>query len=223
MKLVVWMALLFRAFDLLKITHGFEFKLREHDEECFTIFTPKWKEESETNQTHFLTAHYELISNSFKEGLHVFVVDDHDNDLFATHGQTVDRFQVELKPSSKYRLCLENTGHREEVDDDFYEYDRHMILGLNFMIRSRPSIGGGTLKDQADQWYEKADEVASFLQDLEDYLGSMRAKEGRHRDLTERTFTSILWWTLGELFMVCSLAGGQILYFRRFLERRTRF
>ena len=55
------------------------------------------------------------------------------------------------------------------------------------------------------------------LQARQDY---MRTREAVHREVTEETFSELLTWTILEAVALVFVSFGQVLYFRRFLEKR---
>jgi hypothetical protein len=48
----------------------------------------------------------------------------------------------------------------------------------------------------------------------------MRSREINHRNMAEKTFTDTLTWTLVELTALCIIAVTQVLYIRRYLEKK---
>ena len=55
---------------------------------------------------------------------------------------------------------------------------------------------------------------------LRDHYTYMRAREALHRETVEETFSRLMSWSILEGAAVITVALGQIVYFRRFLEQR---
>ena len=62
--------------------------------------------------------------------------------------------------------------------------------------------------------------LSKDISKLDTHYTFMRSREATHRAVVERTFTRLAAYTFFEGFVLIVVSVGQILYFRRFLERR---
>lgn len=73
------------------------------------------------------------------------------------------------------------------------------------------------------EWYNKAEKLRRNLKNLVQHHDYMKVRESKHRQVTEATFGDVLKWTLTEAGIVLTVAIGQVLYFRRLIEKKNRF
>ena len=126
-----------------------------------------------------------------------------------------------------YWLCFQNSDHEPDNTEPEEEHMDHIprTVGFEFRIEniipSVKPVPALFTTDHSDEWQEKSDEVQLELLAMKHHRDYMRTREADHRALVEKTFASTLSWTLVEAVVVIAMAIGQILYFRRFLERKT--
>merc|ERR1712238_240864 len=131
-------------------------------------------------------------------------------------------FRVNLKPDQKVNLCLQNglvTAGRGRKSPTARSHD-----GLERNIGFGYSVD---IKDEKQEVHSQNDKNTQAAKDLRRQLGNlinhhqyMRMREMKHREVVEMTFTQLMRWCVLEAFFVITIAAGQIMYFRNFLERR---
>ena len=73
---------------------------------------------------------------------------------------------------------------------------------------------------KAEALLELGGDLIDALENMADHQSYLREREAAHRALAEETFSAVLFWTVVEALVLASVAGGQILYLRRFIEKR---
>jgi hypothetical protein len=63
-------------------------------------------------------------------------------------------------------------------------------------------------------------EIVQKLWNLQTHQDHMRSREALHREVAEGTFEELLKWTVAEAVALIVVSGMQVMYFRRFLEKR---
>ena len=118
-------------------------------------------------------------------------------------------------------LCI--TNGVEEDDDRGFDHDRT----VGFSVRVRPAM----LRAQEENvegpdtrvmtnLIEMSEDLLDDFQDLNDHQAYLKVREAEHRDLTEATYSRIARWTILEALVLMSIAGGQVLYLKKFFEQR---
>ena len=120
-------------------------------------------------------------------------------------------------------LCITNGI---EYDDDTGKEDDRQV---GFAVRVRPA----TIRAQEDNvegpdtrvmtnLIEMSEDLLDDFQDLNDHQAYLKVREAEHRDLTEQTYARIVRWTVLEAIVLMSIAGGQVMYLKKFFEQ-TRY
>lgn len=73
---------------------------------------------------------------------------------------------------------------------------------------------------KAESLLELGGDLIDALENMADHQAYLREREAAHRALAEQTFSAVFFWTVIEALVVLTVAGGQILYLRRFIEKR---
>eukprot|EP00527_Entomoneis_sp_CCMP2396_P001641 CAMPEP_0198147626 /NCGR_PEP_ID=MMETSP1443-20131203/36908_1 /TAXON_ID=186043 /ORGANISM="Entomoneis sp., Strain CCMP2396" /LENGTH=274 /DNA_ID=CAMNT_0043812035 /DNA_START=246 /DNA_END=1070 /DNA_ORIENTATION=+ len=220
--------------------------VKPYNDECFMFRTPvEWKKDIKKNP-RYVWGNFELISSSEdKAPVHVYLATyDLESMLYRSRrGQTNGHFDVSLDAGKKFWFCIVNNLSVKKNDDD--EPDEEEIaakvpakVGFSFDFVTHDEFDyseGDPLSDLApddettkahDQakkrsadWMKLGSSLQRKLSGMKKHFDYLRVREADHRDLTERTFSSILGWTAAEACTVTLVAIGQIMYLRRFIER----
>jgi hypothetical protein len=210
------------------------------DEECFLIRTPASWEGKEP----LLVGDYELIDDHQYEAnpLLVYVMRNDDTVLYQSDASRPrDSFHVPLAASTRYWMCLQNSLHHPlpsaqqqqqqgDADGDSTDHPDHLPrqVGFHYQIvlgklRRDRATSLVDAHEQSAVWMQYAGTLDQQLGDLVRHHEYMRVRESQHRNVTEKTFTEVLVWTLAEAGCVFLVALGQVWYFRRFLEKRPSY
>jgi hypothetical protein len=132
-------------------------------------------------------------------------------------GESEQLFEVHTDSSLEYKFCLEN-GVRLQGDG----LDRHVgwALRLRHPERSLPQDEQGPDTARALALVDLAADLSSEWASLLDHYGYLRSREFAHRILSEEIMSRVVRWTVVEGMVLLLIALGQILYLRKFFERR---
>jgi hypothetical protein len=194
-------------------------------DECFYIYTPKSKTKTEVS----LAASYEMIDETGElsgEPMLVYVMDASTQELRYTSpkGRKRGNFNVALRASHKYWLCVQNNNRGPDDEDAAHPDDIARTVGLSYqLIEGTLSPVDDPLDPNAQKlatWLENAGKVKRELKVLSDHFSYAKRREKDQREVAEATFTEIMTWTVLEAIAVCGVALGQVLMYRMFLEKK---
>ena len=200
------------------------FRIDPYLDECFLRHTPKT-----TEARLFISGNYEMgdETNLSAEPILVYVMDGTtDEILFQSRpGMQRGNFRAAVHPSQKYWLCVQNSAHGPNSEEDG-EHPDHQPRTVGFRYRlemvSDASVGD-PLDPHAQKlstWLVHAGGVNRELQVLMDHFAFSKRREADQREMVESTFSEIMTWTVVEALAVCGVALGQVFYFRMFLEMK---
>ena len=142
----------------------------------------------------------------------------------STFGQSEGKFSV---PSTgRNFLCVKNGQNEADLDDESYDRETRVV---GFSVRVRPlnvhfdidgEGGEGPETEVLSDLIDLSEDLLDDFQDLFDHQAYLKVREAEHRDLTEATFSRILRWTVLEALVVVGIAGGQVLYLKKFFEKK---
>ena len=137
---------------------------------------------------------------------------------------TEGTFKVNLDAKQRMAICVQNgirrlrTPSRGTVKDQKHIDDLDRNVGLEFLVEPRNEHV--ELKNANSKLMDAATGLRQKLRDLRSHHVYMKSREGKHRRIAEKTFSQLLVWCLMEAVIIVLIAVGQIMYFRRFLEKR---
>lgn len=132
-----------------------------------------------------------------------------------------DTFSISVDPNGKFAFCIRVD---KTVDEDDYEGD---VVQVGFNLRVSPAAPR-TLEDGVPgpdaEWAMELLQSANFVevdwQNMIDHFNYMRSREATHTALMHQIRDRVLGWTVVEAILVITMAIGQILYWKRFFEKR---
>jgi emp24/gp25L/p24 family/GOLD len=204
------------------------------EEECFII-------RSHAQRKSTLTGNFDLLDDTLpSEPVTVVILDTKTQRMryrsprLATEGT----FTIQLDASQRMALCVQNGvrksylhrpggyHHRRPNANDVEDsskppphidgFDRS--VGLEWQVEARNEAL--ELQSQTSKLFNGAMGLKQRLRDLMSHQEYIKAREGKHRKVTEQTFSQLLVWVIIEALLLILMAIGQVLYFRRFLEKR---
>ncbi len=187
------------------------------DEECMFVSAPK-------NAGTFF-GNYDFLDDSSKtmDAVSVVIMDTSNHRILhrSRRGSNEGNFKVEVSSGQKLQLCLQNgiwTAGKRKTPQNRPHDGRARTVGLTFSFEEKnPAV---ELLNQNGRLVTATRGLIRELSSLKDHYSYMRAREAMHRETVEGTFSRLMSWTLLEGAAVISVAVGQIVYFRRFLEER---
>ena len=188
------------------------------DEECYRIASPG-------AAGGILYGDFDYLSDSLSpEPLSVVIIDVKlQHVLFRSRRRAKEgAFRITLKPDQKVNLCLQNgivTAGRGKKSVSTRDHDgKDRVVGFSYSVDVKNE--NSEIHSQNEKNKKVAGELHRGILNLINHHQGMRIRESMHREVVESTFNQLLWWLVLEAITVIAIAGIQILYFRRFLERR---
>lgn len=190
------------------------------DEECFYIPAPL-----DGSLGGTLHGNFDLLDDGVSpDPLSVVVIDiENENVLFRSRRRSREGiFKVNLKAEQWVNLCIQNgivtAGRGRKTTSDKKHDGLDRTVGFEFTVE--PKNEAQDLMSQKDRITQASRDLTREVKNLYNHHEYMRAREARHREVVEQTFSRLMLWICLEVAAVILIAAGQIIYFRRFLERR---
>jgi hypothetical protein len=185
--------------------------IEARDEECFYVSYPPG--------ASMMFGNYDQVDGAPSGPFSLVVMDvDKERVLFKSlKGSRVGTFKVNLKEGQKASICLQNgllaPGRREKPHDGL-----ERVVGFQFVVE--PKDEGIGLQVQNGRLLKSSQELMRELSTLKSRHDYQRVREAKHREIVESTFSRLLWWIILESLVLVGVAAGQVMYLRRFLEKR---
>ena len=143
-------------------------------------------------------------------------------------------FKVEVDTKELVYICIENgivisnsNGDEQEnnggtkykgQNPKYQSDDLPRTVGLDFIVEEKDF--NAELHQDYSGILTMATGLTRELGKLRSHHEYMRSREAKHRDIVERTYTKLLLWVFLQCAGVLGMAVAQVMYLRRFLERR---
>jgi hypothetical protein len=212
------------------------FKIGPYEEICLLVRAISSTSGTDTGQqdqqiissTKILSGNYEMLDPRISaEFLLVYVMQ---GDTVVWHSKPnapYDRFHIPLQDHQRYWICLQNSMHGplSEGHEEAHHADGIVrYVGFNYRVHVSSRPVSVSLSQQEEEkfydWLDKSNDITDGLSDFQDHFNYIKAKEAEQRSLVEATFSACLTWTFLEAAMVVCMALGQVLFYRRYLEKQ---
>lgn len=132
-----------------------------------------------------------------------------------------DTFSVEVDPNGKFGLCFQVS---QPDDDSWKKPGVYFSVGFNLRVTAIPrtleeSVEGPDA-ERALSLLQNAGLVEDDWRNLIDHFDYLRNRESTHTILMHQIRDRVLGWTVVEAILVITMAVGQILYWKRFFEKK---
>ena len=122
-----------------------------------------------------------------------------------------------LKASSKFSICFQNNAN---PDDDENEFDVGFNVRFHKPIRTLDDGESGPDGKRARLLADKASDIHQDWDILEDHFEFLRNRDGIHYLMNAEIMRRLTRWTYIEGFLVVAMAVGQVMYWKKFFEKR---
>jgi len=187
------------------------------DEECMAIRTPK-------DQRAFINGNFDVLNDDIPADpvtVSLFKEESMTSVWKSNPGASEGAFAI--LATGRHLLCIRNgdMGGDDMSPGNSDGLDRK----IGFSIRVVPIQRGleekaGPDDEKTAKLIELSNVLMEGLETMMDHQAYLRNREAVHRDLTERTFRRVVRWTILEAVVLMAVAGGQVLYLRKFFEQR---
>lgn len=130
-------------------------------------------------------------------------------------GESEQIFELHVKRGGRFSLCLSNK-------DDHENLDRTVGFALRVRAASRAltDMVQGPDGEKALELIEWAEELTEEWDTLLDHYDYLRSREAVQEELSDKIFQRVMRWTIVEALLLITIASAQVLYFRKFFEKR---
>ena len=122
-----------------------------------------------------------------------------------------------IKANSKFSICFQNNAN---IDDDNNEFDVGFNIRFRSPVRTLDDGVSGPDAERAADLVEKAWEIHQDWDVLQDHFEFLRNREGIHYGMNNEIMTRLAHWTYFEALLVILMATGQVMYWKKFFEKR---
>ena len=131
-----------------------------------------------------------------------------------------DTFSITVDAIGRYAFCISLDPN---LDDD-EEYEDSYAVGFNLrcdpLPRSLPEDESGPEAQRGMQLIEAATFIENDWRNLLDHFDYLRSREAVYVALTNQTADRLMGWNIVEALLVCTMAIGQVIYWKKFFETR---
>jgi hypothetical protein len=174
------------------------------DQACFIVRTPEGPEVT------LVTGSFDLLDDKLvPDPVSVVLLNDKLEHIYKS--EPYSRFGTfSVETMGRVSLCVRNG-----IDSPNQSKDRNLrIVGLDVQVKAVDSTSVIT---------EGVQRVQTQIWNFKSHYDYMRMREGQHREVVEAAFTKLLVWSFVEATFVILASLTQIVYMRRFVERRRAF
>lgn len=155
------------------------------------------------------------------------------------------RYQLCIANNPDYvREMIEAIGDDEEEVDDELEEDRtvgfsvhvHPVIPTDYSQQQQQQQDEEKKKDAMEEkkekelelqakkrtnlLYEMSHSISEGLSMMVDHQDYLKFREAAHREVTERTFSRVVSWTVIEAIVLVVISAGQVFYLKKFFETK---
>jgi len=133
----------------------------------------------------------------------------------STHGESEQIFELHVDNGGRFTFCLSNKGDKEDLD-------RRVGFALRVRAPSRAlaDMIQGPDGEKAFELIEWAEDLTEEWDTLLDHYDYLRDREAAQEELSDKIFKRVMKWTIAEAILLITIASAQVLYFRKFFEKR---
>lgn len=196
---------------------SYAISIEPNDEECFIFMTP-----ADVGGTTTITGSFEVLHDdvdSYELAVKISKLDNGES-LYESPAdiQEGDFTLEDVQPSSKFSICFQNNADDDDIENEF-------DLGFNVRFDKRPTRTlddgvSGPDGERASQLIDKAAKIHQNWNILQDHFDFLRNREGIHYGMNEEIMNRLSRWIYIEAFLVIAMSVGQVMYWKKFFEKR---
>lgn len=133
-------------------------------------------------------------------------------------GELEGDFELDdLKGDSHFSICFQSNVHGSGKENSF---DIGFNMRLHAPTRTLDEEVSGPDNERAALLVEKAAKIHQDWYVLQDHFDFLRNREAIHESMNDEIVGRLTKWTYLECFLVIGMATGQVMYWRKFFEKR---
>jgi len=195
---------------------SYAISIEPDSEECFIFFTP-----TDAGGTSIFTGSFEVLHDdvdSYELSVKIANADTGESLYEVPSGTQEGDFRLEkIEASTRFSLCFQNNS---EDDDEENEFDLGFNVRFHMPPRTLEEGESGPDGERASQLVQKAAQIHEDWYTLQDHFDFLRNREGIHYRMNEEIMNRLSLWIYIEAFLVIGMAMGQIMYWKKFFEKR---
>mmetsp|Transcript_52634 Transcript_52634/g.63371 ORF Transcript_52634/g.63371 Transcript_52634/m.63371 type:complete len:225 (-) Transcript_52634:138-812(-) len=196
---------------------SFSINVKSGEEECIAVRPPK-------EQRAFINGNFDCLDDNIPPDPIAVTLYKEEGMITAwksVPGASEGTFA--MLATGRHLLCIRNGP---DSGDDMSPMGDGLDRRVGFSIRVVPLQRGrnteeaGPDDEKTAKLIELTNVLTEGLETMMDHQAYLRNREAVHRDLTEMTFQRVVRWTILEAVVLVAVAGGQVIYLRKFFEQR---
>lgn len=209
--------LLVKNIFILNAVASYVVSIEPDSEECFEYMAP-----ANSSSRMLITGTFELLNedvDSYELSVKVASLNDGESLYESNVGIQGGDFNLKsLKSSTKFSICFQNNSPTDDIDNEF-------DLGFNIRFEKVPTrtlddAVSGPDDERASALIEQASKIHQDWNILSDHFDFLRNREGIHFRMINSIMNRLSFWTYIQVFLVITMSACQVLYWKRFLEKR---
>ena len=187
------------------------------DEQCFTVKVPGFI-------PAYISGDYEWLDDNLSTDPVFVVLHDAEYEALYESEEGAREGTFSYIGYGTYHLCFSNGVL---AGDDMVDNSdgKTRSVGFNFRVRPQPKEMGGTdLQGADDAKTTNILKLSGQLMDsilfLEDHQANSKARELKQDKMMMKTYGRVVKWTVLEALVLIVISGSQVLYLRKFFERK---
>jgi hypothetical protein len=123
----------------------------------------------------------------------------------------------DLQENMEFQICFQSNVEGSNPDDAF-------DIGFNLRFHDQPRTldneESGPDNERASKLVEKAAKIHQDWDILQDHFDFLRNREAIHEEMNDNIVKRLTKWTYIEAILVVGMATGQVMYWKKFFEKR---
>ncbi|KAG7367527.1 emp24/gp25L/p24 family protein [Nitzschia inconspicua] len=205
------------AFDCIhNVSASYVVSVEPSSKQCFRFRTPQGSATQWTISGSFEVLHDDVDSEELS--VRVSNIDTGDTLYEKPSGTLEGDFELYgLKGNKHYQICFQSnvdgSNHNEAFDVGFN-------LRFHYPPRTLDDKESGPDGERASKLVEKAAKIHQDWDTLQDHFDFLRNREAIHEEMNDAIVSRLTKWTYVEAFLVVGMATGQVMYWKKFFEKR---
>jgi hypothetical protein len=122
-----------------------------------------------------------------------------------------------LQGNQEFQICFQSNVEGSNPDDAF---DLGFNLRFHHPPRTLDEEESGPDNQRASKLVEKAAKIHLDWDILQDHFDFLRNREAIHEEMNDAIVNRLSKWTYIEAILVVGMATGQVMYWKKFFEKR---
>jgi hypothetical protein len=122
-----------------------------------------------------------------------------------------------LQGNTQYQLCFQSNVEGSDPDEAF---DLGFNIRFHQPIRTLDDAESGPDSERGSKLVDKAAKIHQDWDTLQDHFDFLRNREAIHEEMNDAIIHRLTRWMCVEAILVVGMATGQVMYWKKFFEKR---